>query len=34
MALNVAATLYGGDKRKFDSKTLGQLAAISATDEV
>jgi NADH dehydrogenase len=28
VARNVVATLYGGDKRKFDSKTLGQLAAI------
>jgi len=28
VALNVAATLYGGDKKKFDSKTFGQLAAI------
>jgi NADH:quinone reductase (non-electrogenic) len=28
VARNVVATLYGGDKKKFDSKTLGQLAAI------
>ncbi len=28
VALNVAATLYGGDKKKFDFKTFGQLAAI------
>ena len=28
VARNVVATLYGGDKRKFDSKTFGQLAAI------
>ena len=28
VARNVVATLYGGDKKKFDSKTRGQLAAI------
>jgi NADH dehydrogenase len=28
LARNVVATLYGGDKKKFDSKIFGQLAAI------
>lgn len=28
VARNVVATLYGGDKKKFDSKIFGQLAAI------